>query len=93
MWSFRDYLKKKCADPEFFDQYREQCCICPLTVLIISTIRERGLSNEAVARGAGVEFEHLRLLESADRCSFDDVQKLFRFLGLPMSGGCGKSHE
>ena len=93
MWSFRAYLKAKCADAEFLDQYHEQCTICPRTVLIISTIRERGLSNEDVARGAGVELEHLDLLESADRCSFDDVQKLYRFLDIPLSGECRKSHE
>lgn len=93
MWSFRDYLKTKCADTGFLDQYREQCCICPRTVLIVSTIRERGLSNEAVARGAGVELEHLELLESADRCLFDDVRKLCRFLDLPVPGECRKGHE
>lgn len=93
MWSFRAYLKTKCADPEFLAQYRDQCCICPRTVLIISTIRERGLSNEAVARGAGVALEHLELLESADRCFFDDVQKLYRFLDLPLSGECRKNLE
>ncbi len=93
MWSFRGYLKTKCADPEFLAQFREQCAICPRTVLIISTIRERGLSNEVVARGAGVKLENLELLELADRCSFDDVRKLYRFLDLTLSGKCKKSHE
>ena len=50
MWSFRAYLKAKCADPAFHEQYHEQCNICPKTVLIISTIREQGLSKEEVAR-------------------------------------------
>ena len=93
MWSFRDYLKAKCADPEFLEQYREHCCICPLTVTIISTIRERGLSIEEAAQGAGIELEHLKLLESAERCSFNDVQKLFRFLELPVFCECRKGRE
>ena len=63
MWSFRAYLKAKCADQGFHAQYREQCAICPMTVLLISTIRERGLSNEAVAQGGGLELERLELLE------------------------------
>ncbi len=93
MWSFRAYLKAKCADPEFLDQYREQCTLCPKTVMIISTIRERGLTNEDVARRSGVELEHLELLESADRCIFDDVQKLGRCLNLTLSGECRKKNK
>lgn len=93
MWSFRDYLKARCADQGFLDQFREQCTICPLTVLVISTIRERGLSNEAVARGARVELEHLELLESADQCSFEEVKKLYRYLDIPLSGKCRKNNE
>jgi len=91
MWSFRGYLKAKCADPKFLDQYHEGCNICPKTVLILSTIRERGLAYEDVARSAGVEREHLELLEEADRCSFEDVQKLGRLLGLSLSGQCKKA--
>ena len=93
MWSFRAYLNKKCADPGFLDQYREQCAICPKTVLVVNEIRERGLSNEAVARSAGVELEHLLLLESADRCSYDDVKKLCHFLNLALPGECRKSQK
>jgi hypothetical protein len=93
MRSFRAYLASKCSDPVFLARYREQCCICPRTVLVISTIRERGLSHEAVARGAGVELEHLLLLESADRCSFDEVKSLSRFLDLPLHGECRKLNE
>jgi hypothetical protein len=91
MWSFRAYLKAKCADPQFLDQYHEQCTICPKTVMIISAIRERGLTNEDVARRSGVELEHLEMLESADRCVFEDVQKLGRCLNLSLSGECRKT--
>ena len=90
MWSFRAYLKAKCADPGFLDQYQEQCTICPKTVMIISVIKERGLSPEEVARQSGVAREHLDLLESADRCSFDDVQKLARCLNLSLPDECKK---
>ena len=93
MRSFRGYLKAKCADPEFLDQYREQCAICPKTVLIISTIKEQGLTNEDVARRSGVELEHLELLESADQCLFDDVQKLGQCLNLSLSGECRKANR
>jgi hypothetical protein len=92
MWSFRAYLQAKCADPEFLDQYRDQCNICPKTVLIISTIRERGLTNEDVARRSGVKPEHLDLLESAEQCNFDDVQKLGRCLNLSLPGECKKAN-
>ena len=92
MWSFRTYLKDKCADPAFFDQYLEQCNICPKTVLIITTMRDRGLSPEDVARRAGVDREHLELLESADRCEYNDIVKLCRFLGLPEPGECKKEN-
>jgi hypothetical protein len=91
MWSFRAYLAAKCTDPGFLDNYREQCTICPKTVTIISAIRERGLAKEDVARGSGVELEHLELLESADLCIFDDVQKLGRYLKLSLSGACRKT--
>jgi hypothetical protein len=91
MWSFRAYLAAKCTDPGFLDHYHEQCTICPKTVLIISTIRERGLAKEDVARGAGVELEHLELLESADQCIHDDVQKLGQYLKLSLSGECKKT--
>jgi len=90
MWSFRAYLQKKCSDPEFREQYQEECNICPKTVLIISTIQERGLSNEEAARRSGVALDHLKLLESADRCEYDDIVKLCRFLGLPDPGICKK---
>jgi len=93
MWSFRAYLENKCADPVFLDQYREQCTICPKTVLIISTIREQGLAKEEVARISGVELEHLELLESADLCIFDDVQKLGLCLNLNFSGECKKANR
>jgi len=91
MWSLRAYLEAKCTDPGFLDRYREQCTICPKTVLIVSAIRERGLSNEDVARDSGVELEHLELLESADRCIFNGVQKLGRYLNLSLSGACKKA--
>jgi hypothetical protein len=91
MWSFRAYLKAKCADPEFLDQYHEQCNICPNTAMILTAIRERGLSHEDVARSAGVEPGRLELLETADHCSFEDVQKLGLFLNLPVSGVCKKT--
>ena len=92
MWSFRAYLKAKCADPVFFDQYYEGCNICPKTVLIFNTIREQGLRYEDVARRARVELEHLELLESADQCIFDDVRKLGRCLDLSFSGECKKEN-
>jgi hypothetical protein len=90
MWSFKAYLKAKCADPAFREQYHEQCTICPKTVMIIRTIGEQGLANEDVARSSGVELEHLELLESADRCDFEDVQKLGQCLNLSLSGECRK---
>jgi hypothetical protein len=90
MWSFRAYLKAKCADPEFLDQYREGCNVCPKTVLIFSTIREQELTYEDVARRAGVELERLVLLEEADQCSFEDVKKLGRLLNLSLSDECRK---
>jgi hypothetical protein len=93
MWSFRAYLKAKCADPDFLDQYQEGCTICPNTVMIICAIKEQGLSNEDAARSAGVEPENLDLLETADRCSFEDVQKLGRFLNLPVSNVCRKTNK
>ncbi len=93
MWTFRAYLLAKCADPAFLDQYHEQCTICPKTVLIISTIRERGLTNENVARRSGVKLEHLELLESADRCNFDDVRKLGRCLNLTWTNECKKANR
>ncbi len=92
MWSFRAYLKAKCADPRFLDRYHEQCNICPKTVLIFTTMRERGLAHEVVARQAGVDPEHLHLLEEAERCSFEDVRKLGRCLGLSISEDCKKEH-
>ena len=91
MWTLRAYLQAKCADPDFLGRYHEQCTICPRTVLIISTIRERGLTNEEVARRSGVKLEHLELLESADQCIVDDVEELGRFLNLSWSGVCKKS--
>jgi cyanate lyase len=90
MWSFRAYLEEKCADPAFLRLYEDRCAICPKTVMIITTIRERGLSYEDVARRSGVAFEHLTLLESAEQCSFEDVKKLSCFLGLPEPGACKK---
>jgi hypothetical protein len=90
MWSFRSYLKDKCVDQAFLDQYLEQCTICPKTVLIINTIREQGLTYEEVARRSGVELEHLKLLETGDRCIFEDVQKLGRCLKLSLSDECKK---
>jgi len=92
MWSFKAYLKDKCSDPAFLNHYLDQCNICPKTVLIITTMRERGLSPEEVARQAGVAVKHLELLESADRCKYDDVVKLCRFLGLPEPGECKKEN-
>ncbi len=92
MWSFRAYLRDKCADPAFLDHYFDQCNICPKTVLIVTTIRERGLSPEDVARQTGVNLEDLSLLESADRCEYDDVVKLCSFLGLPDPGECKKEN-
>jgi hypothetical protein len=88
MWTFRGYLQAKCADPKFLDQYREECSVCPKTVLIFSTIREQGLAYEDVAQRAGVDLEHLELLEQADRCSFEEVQRLGRCLNLSLSDKC-----
>lgn len=93
MESFRDYLKAQCEDPDFRKKYSEQCCICQRTALIICAIQKRGISNEYAAREAGVELERLKLLESADRCSPDDVSKLYRFLGLTDYGDCRRGPE
>jgi hypothetical protein len=90
MLSFRAYLKARCADPEFLDRYHDQCNICPKTVLIISTIKERGLAYEDVALRAGVALARLELLESADQCIFDDVRKLGTCLNLSLSDECKK---
>ena len=90
MWSFREYLKAKCADPAFDAHYWDQCNICPNTVMILTAIREQGRSYEDVAKGAGVEPEKLMLLETADHCSFEDVRKLGRYLKLPVSAVCKK---
>jgi DNA-binding Xre family transcriptional regulator len=60
-------------------------------VQIFAAIAEQGLTREAVARKAGVDPEHLALLESADRCSFDEVKKLCAALGLSISGECKKN--
>lgn len=92
MWSFRAYLKAKCVDPEFLDRYHEQCNICPKTVMIITAIREQGLTYEDVARRSGVEREHIELLESADQCIFDDVRKLGQCLNLSLSDECKKEN-
>ena len=51
---------------------------------------EQGLSCKAVARKAGIDPEHLAQLESADRCSFDEVKKLYIALGLSLPDGCKK---
>jgi hypothetical protein len=91
MKTFRIYLRDKCADPEFLKRYQDQCTICPKTVRIFAAITEQGLSGEAVARKAGIDPEHLELLESADRCSFDDVKKLYKALVLPLPDGCKKA--
>ena len=93
MWTFKAYLHAKCADPLFRDHYHEHCAICPMTVLIISTIREHGLTYEDVAIGSGVKREHLELLESADQCIYDDVQKLARYLNLTWSDECKKMNR
>jgi len=93
MWTFKSYLQAKCSDPAFLDQYHEQCTICPKTVLIITTMREWGLTNEEVANGSGVKLEHLELLESADQCIFADVQKLGRYLNLFLSDECKKAKK
>ena len=91
MKTLRIYLRDKCADPEFLKRYQDQCTICPRTVQIIAAIAEQGLSSEAVARKAGVDPEHLALLESADRCSFDEVKKLCTALGLSLPDECKKN--
>lgn len=90
MKTFRIYLRDKCADPEFLKRYQDQCTICPMTVKIVAAISEQGLSSEAVAHKAGIDPEHLALLESADRCSFDEVKKLCTALGLSLPDGCKK---
>jgi lambda repressor-like predicted transcriptional regulator len=90
MKSFRSYLRDKCADPEFLKRYEEQCNICPTTAKIFAAISEQGLSCETAARKAGVDPDHLALLESADRCSFDEVKKLCAVLGVPIPEGCKK---
>ncbi len=90
MWRFRTYLEAKCGDSVFREHYHDQCNICPNTVKIISTIRERGLDPGQVAKQAGISPVNLELLESADRCSFDEVQKLSRCLGLPVPAECKK---
>ncbi len=90
MWSFRAYLKAKCADPSFNERYHEQCAICPKTVLIFTAIRERRLPHEEVAARAGVDPERLRLLEAAEECDFEEVRKLGRCLGLDLPEECRK---
>ena len=91
MKTFRTYLREKCADPEFRKCYQDQCTICPRTVRIFAAIAEQGLSTAAVAQKAGVDPEHLALLESADRCSFDEVKRLCAVLGISIPDECKKS--
>ena len=90
MKTFRTYLRDKCADPEFLKRYEEHCTIYPTTAKIFAAIAEQGLSSDAVAVKAGVDPGHLALLESADRCSFDEVKKLCAALGVPIPEGCKK---
>lgn len=91
MKTFRIYLRDKCADPEFRKRYQDQCTICPTTARVLAAITEQGLSSAEAAHKAGVDPEHLALLESADRCSFDEVKKLCITLGLSLPHECKKS--
>jgi hypothetical protein len=91
MKTFRSYLRDKCADPEFLKRYRDQCTICPITVQLFAAITEQELSSDAAARKAGVDLKNLALLESADRCSFDEVKKLYSALGLSLPCECKRS--
>ncbi|MDA8098904.1 MAG: hypothetical protein M0042_04700 [Nitrospiraceae bacterium] len=88
MWSLKAYLKAKCADPAFLDRYHEECAICPKTVAIMTTIRERGLAFADVAQRAGVDIEHLQLLEAGERCDIEEVHRLGRCLDLAIAGDC-----
>ncbi len=91
MWSFRSYLKAKCADPAFLEQYEEGCTICPQTVAMFNIIRERGLSFEQVAEQSGVLLENVELLSTAERCCYDDIRSIARCLNYPLSGVCRKA--
>ncbi len=90
MRTFRTYLRELCSDPAFLDLYLEQCTICPNTAKIINAIVEQGLSKEDVAHRAGIDPASLDLLESADRCSFEEIQKLCRALGFAVPTACRK---
>ncbi len=84
------YLDHRCSEPEFKDEYDRHCNICSNTVAIISKMQELGITVEEMSRRTGVATENLLKLETADWCSYSDVRKLCRALGLREPQGCAK---
>ena len=90
MQAFRKYLEEQLCNPEFRDEYQDECNICKVTVGVINKIYAENLSKEEIAKKAGVDIKSLQDLESADKCYFEDVQKLCKVLGLEVPERCKK---
>jgi len=91
---FRTYLHLKCSSPVFREQYDRICTVCATTAAVIGRIHDKGLSMEDMEQRTGIPVEDLKKLESADRCSPDDVQKLCSILDIRNPAKCPiRSHE
>lgn len=87
---FRTYLYRKCSDRGFKEQYERLCTVCTRTAAVVSTIYERGIPMEEMARQTGIPVKTLTKIETADRCNFDDLRKICRVLDIEEPERCVK---
>ena len=87
---FRSYLERLCSAPEFKDEYDRHCTVCSRTAAIVNGMQAKGISIEDMAQRTGIAVDNLRKLESADWCTFEDVKKLCKELGIEEPDSCVK---
>lgn len=84
MRTFREDLKNKLADKEFREFYNEERQLLEIALKIVSTRKELGLSQKALANKAQVTQQQISKIEGGLNCNMTTFLKVCNALGVKM---------
>lgn len=82
MRSFREHLKEKLKDKQFKELYEEERQLAELSLSVISTREQLGLSQADVAQKARVTQQQVSKIEKGINCNITTFLKVCNALGI-----------
>lgn len=87
MRSFDKYLKEKLRNPRFKRMYEEEKQLAELSLRILNTREQLGISQLEVAKRAKITQQQLSKIENGNNCNLATFLKVCNALGLKVDLG------